>query len=550
MSKTGGTVAIRPAQSRSRLVGVLALVAVVAWPAVAVVRLLGPRASTSSPLGDQALLALGAGRALQLDQLVGPYSRFGWHHPGPALFYVLALPIWLFGSGVGLSLGTILINGGASVATVAYLWRKVGALAAMWSAAALGLLSLGLGFFVILYPWNPDVLVFPLILFSVLWAQAIRGDRTALVWAAVVGSFVVQSHISTAPFCVIMLAAAVVGAVLSATRRRGATPALTNRPWLVAGTALLVASVVPIVVELVQDQPNNVTLLWGYFVAHPGAHSQLRLALLQAADALTVIPFGGATTGAGLYVDHGTVKMLGAGAVMAMIALAGFVVARRRGQRSAQLILATAAAGAIIGIAATTRVTGGVLSYLVAWQSFAPGALIIGVGCAFLGTEGTERTEGPERTDRTEGPGPRRPALLPVAVVSVLALGLGANSVRMAIHQPALVGSNNPAALRLATAAHDAVRVGSGAVNITIVDDITWVYAATVALDLTQSGHPTTVSPAKWVTLFGHQDAPGRPTAMTITLLADTNPEAAALSSSGAVVARAGGVIEVVAATR
>lgn len=566
MSKTGGTVAVRPAQSRSRLVGVLALVAVVAWPAVAVVRLLGPQASASSPLGDQALLALGAGRALQLEQLVGPYSRFGWHHPGPALFYVLALPIWLFGSGVGLSLGTILINGGASVATVAYLWRKVGALAAMWSAAALGLLSLGLGFFVILYPWNPDVLVFPLILFSVLWAQAMRGDRTALLWAAVVGSFVVQSHISTAPFCVIMLAAAVVGAVLSATRRRGATPALTNRPWLVAGTALLVASVVPIVVELVQDQPNNVTLLWGYFVAHPGAHSQLRLALLQAADALTVIPFGGATTGAGLYVDHGTVKMLGAGAVMAMIALAGFVVARRRGQRSAQLILATAVAGAIIGIAATTRVTGGVLSYLVAWQSFAPGALIIGVGCALLGTEGAGADVGTEGTgadgpDATEGrraqrparastPGPRRPALLPVAVVSVLALGLGANSVRMAIHQPALVGSDNPVALRLATAAQKAVPAGSGAVNITIVDDITWVYAATVALDLTQSGHATTVSPAKWVTLFGRQDAPGRPTSMAVTLFEDTNPEAVALSASGAVVARAGGVTEVVAATR
>jgi len=130
-----------------------------------------------------------------------------------------------------------------------------------------------------------------------------------------------------------------------------------------------------------------------------------------------------------------------------------------------------------------------------------------------------------------------------------LALGLGANSVRMAIHQPALVGSDNPVALRLATAAQKAVPAGSGAVNITIVDDITWVYAATVALDLTKSGHATTVSPAKWVTLFGRQDAPGRPTSMAVTLFEDTNPEAVALSASGAVVARAGGVTEVVAAT-
>lgn len=28
---------------------------------------------------------------------IGPYSRDGWHHPGPALFYALALPYRLLG---------------------------------------------------------------------------------------------------------------------------------------------------------------------------------------------------------------------------------------------------------------------------------------------------------------------------------------------------------------------------------------------------------------------------------------------------------------------
>src|SRR5690348_18094210 len=40
--------------------------------------------------GDQALLELGTRRAIHLDQLVGPYSRSGFHHPGPAVFYLLA----------------------------------------------------------------------------------------------------------------------------------------------------------------------------------------------------------------------------------------------------------------------------------------------------------------------------------------------------------------------------------------------------------------------------------------------------------------------------
>src|SRR5437868_1919006 len=29
--------------------------------------------------------------------LVGPYSRFGWNHPGPLMFWLLAVPYRLFG---------------------------------------------------------------------------------------------------------------------------------------------------------------------------------------------------------------------------------------------------------------------------------------------------------------------------------------------------------------------------------------------------------------------------------------------------------------------
>ena len=45
--------------------------------------------------------------------LVGPYSRFGWNHPGPALYYVLAIPYWLSGrSSSGLALGALAVNAG------------------------------------------------------------------------------------------------------------------------------------------------------------------------------------------------------------------------------------------------------------------------------------------------------------------------------------------------------------------------------------------------------------------------------------------------------
>ncbi|MDQ6837142.1 MAG: hypothetical protein M3137_02040, partial [Actinomycetota bacterium] len=213
MSEQGRSVALR-GRSMSRTTGVIAMIAIGAWPLVAVGRLVGQRNAVTSPLGDQALLEMGARRAMHLQELVGPYSRFGWHHPGPALFYVLALPTWLFGSGPGISVGTALINGAAAVATVAYVWRRWGGVPALWASAALSGLCLGLSFFDLLYPWNPDVLALPIVAFTVLWADAVRGHVTALVWAAVLGSFVVQAHISTAPFVLVMIVAAVLSALV------------------------------------------------------------------------------------------------------------------------------------------------------------------------------------------------------------------------------------------------------------------------------------------------------------------------------------------------
>jgi hypothetical protein len=40
--------------------------------------------------GDLAVIELSVRNALRGHPLLGPYSRFGWDHPGPALFYLLA----------------------------------------------------------------------------------------------------------------------------------------------------------------------------------------------------------------------------------------------------------------------------------------------------------------------------------------------------------------------------------------------------------------------------------------------------------------------------
>ena len=177
--------------------------------------------------GDQALLELGARRAMHLDQLVGPYSRGGFHHPGPAVFYVLAPFVRLLEpAGPGLYLGAAVLNAACLVAAVAVIWRRVGPLAALWAAAAIDLFCLCLGVGTLREPWNPYLIVAPMVLFVVLWAAGWTGSRDAAVWAFVIGSYLIQTEIATAAVVLVLCAGL---AFLRLRRASPATPA--HRAW-------------------------------------------------------------------------------------------------------------------------------------------------------------------------------------------------------------------------------------------------------------------------------------------------------------------------------
>ena len=61
--------------------------------------------------GDGAILELYTIYARVGDSQLGPYSRFGWHHPGPMLFYMLAPVHSAFGShAYALNAAAVLIN--------------------------------------------------------------------------------------------------------------------------------------------------------------------------------------------------------------------------------------------------------------------------------------------------------------------------------------------------------------------------------------------------------------------------------------------------------
>ena len=160
----------------------LALVLVGAVVVLGVGKLLRSLGQTFTSSGDVAFIELGVRRAVELDQQLGVYSRFGWHHPGPALLYALAPAYWLSGSSSrALFVGAWLVNGVCLLLTLVLVRARAGELAARLMAAVALLFLLVGGFAHMINPWN--VVILAITIFLAVWAG---GGRLGFRWLLIV----------------------------------------------------------------------------------------------------------------------------------------------------------------------------------------------------------------------------------------------------------------------------------------------------------------------------------------------------------------------------
>jgi hypothetical protein len=461
--------------------------------------------------GDQALLELGARRAAHFDQLVGPYSRTGFHHPGPAVFYLLAPFVRLLEpAGPGLYLGAVAINAAALIAIVAVFWRRLGPLVALRAAAAIDLFCVCVGVATLREPWNPYLVVVPMVLFVVLWSSALSGSGGAGAWALVVGSYDVQTHIATAPVVIVM----VVVLVVHVARHRP-----TGDGWTWAGLAALVVIWSAPVVELWRDRPNNVQAMWDYFTSgHPTP--PIGNALHISADAISIVPFG----------NHDYVLALNRGpwqiGVTAVLLALGLVVAVRMRRRPlVGPLTASAVIGLVVGTLSLTLTDGPVYMYFAVWLAYVPLSLLLAIGAGL-----SER--------RRSGVGLRVAGAALAVLTVVLDLGLGPVSTTTG-SGPWPSGDAGTTAGRhrtvrdtaaLSQAAWRELGPGDRTVGLTIGSASLWPYAAGIVLGLDEHGVQSTVAPSSWETYFGHERAPGRPVNISLGLyLSGEQPAGAAV---------------------
>jgi hypothetical protein len=318
------------------------------------------------PAGDWSVLELRTRDVgSTLTPLLGPYSRFGWNHPGPLLFWAFAVPYRLLGqSSSSMLLVAALVNFASVIATAAFAWRRGRLPLVAATVGGLALLCTHLGPSFLRDPWNPSITVLPFALAVVLAWSAWEGDRVALPVLAFTGSFLVQSHIGFAALVAALWAIGVVGFW----RTRDAEERPRAGRTLAWSAGVVAACWLPVVVDQLFGT-GNLTDLAAYFRggSAEGPAGWATAAGVLAREIGAMAPWLGGDERGGS-VDGGLVTASLGSLFVPLVAFVGSgVVAWRRGARSAVRLQVVVATSTLVGYVSVARITGPVFAYLVRW---------------------------------------------------------------------------------------------------------------------------------------------------------------------------------------
>jgi hypothetical protein len=340
----------------------LLAVVIVAVPPLVLIGPLVTHGAAYSNWGDIAANELSVQNAAHLHQTLGPYDRFGWNHPGPLFFYLLAVPYVLMDwNGAALSAGAGLINLAAAVGIVALIARRTGGRAALGTAAVVCAFELSLTASYLTNSWGPEVIVLPAALFFVLCADLAAGAVWSLVGAVAIGSFLIQTEIGTGSAVAVSLAVAVIVRGVAWMRAGTLRSSLRSSMWPGLVT-LTVGGVIwaPAVWQQLTHDPGNLGAVLTYFL-HANGHQRPTVAVSALAGGI-VNPLsgmvGGRSTG---HSDEAILALF----LIAVTVLAGVCWLRR--QWLACALAGSTVVVAVVCLLSFLRVEGQILPYLVRW---------------------------------------------------------------------------------------------------------------------------------------------------------------------------------------
>jgi len=322
------------------------------------------------PVSDLAIINLRVRDVWTVDTpLTGLWSRFGWNHPGPLMFWFMR----------GLAAGT----GGAPWATriagpllqgVALGWlawvtwrRDLRTLLAAATVTALTCVAISPQVFRV--PWNLYVPLPFLLLFLFLTYLVACGSFRQLIAMSVVATFVVQTHVGYAPLLVAGFAFALAATVKDVKVDRH--PPDRWRSTLIISGAVWLLTWIPIGVDAVVNPPGNFAKIVEYFFRGEETTVGIVPALgIMASEYHFVPPWLGGTESFNPWVDdavHVVPSSLWWLLVPGMLLVLGFVAASRTHSREDARLVALAATMFVVAVLAISRADGA-RAYTFIWR--------------------------------------------------------------------------------------------------------------------------------------------------------------------------------------
>ena len=326
-----------------------------------VVALLASWGRTWFPSGDWAMLVLGAEDTFTSGaRLVGPYSREGWSHPGPLLFWSSSIPLWLSGGATWMLMSYAAAVNILSVIGALWLaWRRGRIVAVTLVGAALASVIAAMETGMAADPWNPWITVLPTALFVMAATSVLAGDRLALPVMVVVGTFMTQSHVGYLPMVIVVAAT-----VTAMAWRRGR---IAGR-WLLWG-GLVPASVLwlPPLIDQFLGSGNLTAIVSGF-----GANTDRPAGFFRAIGTVArQLSWNGPWRG-GEEPQSPTDGAIEGGSLVGLtVAVALFVgsalFAHRRRCRAPLHLQMVLTLSVLVGVVAVSRITGPIFDYLIRW---------------------------------------------------------------------------------------------------------------------------------------------------------------------------------------
>lgn len=450
------------------------------------------------PQGDDSLTEMKTISASLNRELLGPYSRLRWNHPGPLYFYSLVPVYLLMGSNYPALSLAVATNHCILLALLGWLtwvvYKEYGWDIPVCLLVILGVYSRHIPLDV---PWNACVLAIPFVTLCMVCAWLCVGCLWALTPAILLGSFLVQTHVGTS-ICVLAVIGCAVGVFLSpnVAAKIGLNVHRKNAKawWLIAAAALVISWAPPVYEQLTND-PGNMTKLARFFTQAEG-HQTMTRTVAALSEMLWSGIFAAQVPDDGNAGDRFDMLFVGFLAVNLISLPFAYRYNMKHGQKYGACLCLIGAVALVSATYTILNVKGQLHCYIITWMSSISVPVLIGISGSVV----------KELSDRffCRGHLLKVIAALSLAVIlTVISLNPFRDLYRASAGLPAPNGVEHVTNAVLKEIGYDNAKRPL----IIIGDHSKWTLVSGIALQLFKKGVPFSVT-SDWLFMFGNQFAP------------------------------------------